>query len=219
MSGETYRITRPNTELTKLFAVQSLNINSASATLTAPWVMIGFTALRIQAVLNSGSWGSAELEVLHSLDATNWTVVPSSTVIDAEEMTDIIYLPCCMYATVRVKTVAGGAGVANIYGYADSSYAVQVAEDAGERLYTSVTSTYTTTASDRVILASGTFTITLVAAASATYKTLEIKNIGTGTVTVDANGSETIDASASAQTLSAKDAITLYSDGSGWWIL
>ena len=62
--------------------------------------------------------------------------------------------------------------------------------------YTAVTSTYTVLQADFVIDAtSGTFTVTLPTAAGITGKQFVIKNSGTGVITVDGNGTETIDGS------------------------
>ena len=84
------------------------------------------------------------------------------------------------------------------------------------------TANYTATTSDHTIICGAgneTFTVTLMAASGVTGFILNIKNIGTGTITVDANGSETIDG-ATTNSLSAQyDSITIQSDGTEWWIL
>lgn len=85
----------------------------------------------------------------------------------------------------------------------------------GERT-TSVTAAYTVKWSDDLVLASGTFTVTLPPAASVRGQRVAIKNIGTGTITVDGNGSETID---DATTVELLEDLTLdiVSDGTEWW--
>jgi len=83
----------------------------------------------------------------------------------------------------------------------------------------SKTSTYTITASDDVILCSGTFTVTLPTASGIAGTTYHIKNNGTGTLTIDGDGSETIDG-ATTQTITAQyDSIQVVSDGTGWAII
>lgn len=61
-----------------------------------------------------------------------------------------------------------------------------------------------------------TITITLMAVSTRT-KTLTLKNIGTGTTTIVPGGTATIDGLTTI-TLRKKDSMTLFSDGSNWWI-
>jgi hypothetical protein len=63
--------------------------------------------------------------------------------------------------------------------------------------------------------------ITLPTAASGQYRIYRIKKIdaAANTVTVDANGAETIDGAANTVLSSQYDAVTLQSDGTTWWIL
>jgi hypothetical protein len=79
-------------------------------------------------------------------------------------------------------------------------------------------SNYTMTDSDDVILGDGTITITLPLASSIT-KRLIIKNIGTGTVTIDGDGSETIDGSLTYDIFDQYHSLTLVSNGTGWFII
>ena len=84
----------------------------------------------------------------------------------------------------------------------------------------SKTTTYTAlTTDDTIIASSGTFTITLYAASGNSGRTLNIKNAGTGVITIDANASETIDG-ALTQTISARYTnLQLRCDGTNWHIL
>jgi len=60
--------------------------------------------------------------------------------------------------------------------------------------YVEVTSTYTVTSDDYAVEAtSGTFTINLPTAVGIKGKIYQIKNSGSGVITVDANGGQTID--------------------------
>ncbi len=72
---------------------------------------------------------------------------------------------------------------------------------------------------DTIECTSGSFTITLHAANDATrgYRILQIKNSGTGTITVDGNASETIDGQLTFS-LAPLDCITLKSNGAAWGI-
>lgn len=84
------------------------------------------------------------------------------------------------------------------------------------------TANYTVTASDDVIICGAgneTFTITLLAVASSANKVYHIKNVGTGTITVDGNGAETIDGGVTATLLNQFECISIICDGTEWWII
>jgi hypothetical protein len=68
-----------------------------------------------------------------------------------------------------------------------------------------------------IVLANGTFTATLPAAA--TGKIVMIKNIGTGTVTVVGNGGDTIDGAANYILYHRYETATVVSNGSNWFII
>jgi len=90
------------------------------------------------------------------------------------------------------------------------------------------TSDYTATIFDDVVLANGTLSINLYSAGGGTDETgniknegrrVIIKNIGTGTVTIDPSGSETIDGSATKLMSIQYSVIELVSDGVNWHII
>lgn len=89
----------------------------------------------------------------------------------------------------------------------------------GKVVTTSLTAATTLTASDDVVLASGTFTITLPIVASTAGKTYFIKNIGTGTITIDGASTETIDGETTITLSSQYDFVVITSDGSEWHII
>ena len=80
------------------------------------------------------------------------------------------------------------------------------------------TSTYTLLESDAVCLCTGTFTVTLPTAVGITGKTYYVKNISTGVITLDGDGTETIDGDAD-QEVREWDTIQVTSDGANWVIL
>ena len=84
------------------------------------------------------------------------------------------------------------------------------------------TANYTTTSSDHTIICGAgnqTFTVTLLPAADVKNIIYNIKNIGTGTITIDGNSAETIDG-ATTQVISIQyDSISIQSDGTEWWII
>lgn len=81
----------------------------------------------------------------------------------------------------------------------------------------SITGTYTAS-SKTIILANGTFSIYLPAAAGCVGRRYIVKNTGSGTITVDGNGIETIDTGTTAS-VAALAALRIVSDGTGWWML
>jgi len=81
--------------------------------------------------------------------------------------------------------------------------------------YRAVTGTYTITPTDYMLDCSGTFTITLPTAVGFTGEYV-IKNSGTGTVTLDATGSETIDGELMITIVSQWETRHVRSDGANW---
>lgn len=82
--------------------------------------------------------------------------------------------------------------------------------------YLPKTGTYTARKEDEIILANGTFTVNLYAAAANPGHTLLVKNIGTGNVTVTGNGAELIDGNNS-MVLLALQSTSVFNDGADWW--
>lgn len=88
----------------------------------------------------------------------------------------------------------------------------------GKLVFSSLTAAATLGANDEVVLCNGTFTVTLPPAAGSLGKIYVIKNIGSGTITIDANSSETID-NATTKVLYQYESKQVASDGSEWWII
>ena len=81
-----------------------------------------------------------------------------------------------------------------------------------------ITGTYTVLINDDIVIGDGTFTINLPPVASA-IKILFIKSkAGGGTITVDPDGSETIEGSAT-HALTSGTAITIVPSSTGWQII
>jgi hypothetical protein len=83
----------------------------------------------------------------------------------------------------------------------------------------SVGAAYSTTPTDQVVLANGTFTVTLYTAVGNAGRFIAIKNSGAGTITVGRTSAQTIDGTAASITLTAGQSRTLMSDGTGWRII
>ncbi len=81
------------------------------------------------------------------------------------------------------------------------------------------TAAYTLTSDDVVILCKGTFTITLPTAVGIEGKLYHVKNIGTGVITIDADGTETIDGGLTAVISTQYPNVAIISDNSNWHIL
>lgn len=89
---------------------------------------------------------------------------------------------------------------------------------------TTKTTTYTATADETVILASssgGPWTLTLPAAASFTNKDLLIKKTDSSlnAITIDGNGSETIDGATTTTLNTQYESVRIVCDGSNWFIM
>lgn len=76
----------------------------------------------------------------------------------------------------------------------------------------------TALSTDAILLCDGTLTVTLPTAATNTGRIYWIRNIGSGTVTVDGNGAEEVEGSATL-TLPLETGATITSDGTAWWII
>jgi len=88
----------------------------------------------------------------------------------------------------------------------------------------SITSAYTATAGDYTMLcdaSTGAFTVTLPLAKPNTNKVYVIKKTDSSAnaITIDGNGSETVENSLTASLSSQYDTKTIQSDGTEWWIL
>ena len=86
--------------------------------------------------------------------------------------------------------------------------------------YTARTTTYTAANTDYFIdCTSGTFTVNLFTAVGNTGRILIIKNSGTGTITVDPNGSQTIDGATTYSLATQYATVQIVSDGTNWKII
>ena len=87
------------------------------------------------------------------------------------------------------------------------------------RGYTAVSTTYAILATDYTVnCTSGTFTVTALTAVGITGQVFNVKNSGSGTITLATTGGQTIDGNATI-TLLQYDCCTIQSTGSNWVIL
>lgn len=90
--------------------------------------------------------------------------------------------------------------------------------------HTDVTAAYNLLAEDWLVLADatgGAFTVTLPPAASVRNRAYVVKRLNSGgnAVTLDGNGSETIDGATTLPLTAQYQVATVYSDGTEWWVL
>ena len=78
--------------------------------------------------------------------------------------------------------------------------------------------TYTATTTDDVILCTSTWTLSLYTSVGNTGKTLTVKNIGAGAITIDPNGAETIETLSSIDIGPGASAVLL-ADGANWEVI
>lgn len=91
---------------------------------------------------------------------------------------------------------------------------------AGTWAYVAVTTTYSVLTTDTVVdCTSGTFTVTLPTAVGVTGKIYDIKNSGSGVITVATTSSQTIDGGTTATMRRSQESITLISNGANWEIV
>jgi hypothetical protein len=83
---------------------------------------------------------------------------------------------------------------------------------------TSVTTTYNANVGDTIILANGTFTVTLPSPATCKNKRFAVKNTGAGTITV-AGITGNIDGAANIQLTVTMESVDLVSDGTDYWVI
>lgn len=90
------------------------------------------------------------------------------------------------------------------------------------RSITSKVATYTAVLSDfliKVDTTSGAANVNLFTAIGNNSKELIIKNMGTNNLTIDANGTETIDGSLTKILTNKYSAVNIFSDGANWVIV
>lgn len=85
--------------------------------------------------------------------------------------------------------------------------------------YKSISAAYTATVKDRVLLCTGTFTITLPLALRANGIVLTIKNLSTGTITIDGYDSETIDGATTKALSTQWSTARIICNGTSWFVI
>lgn len=123
---------------------------------------------------------------------------------------DAILGDASAYADIR-----GARLFAQIAGSTLTDVTVNGAATIGNRFQMAAPVTTYTAAAGQMVLANGTFTVTLPAATSGTV--VDVKNVGSGTITV-APAAGVIDGAASFALSAQYQSITVVADGTNWWI-
>lgn len=120
---------------------------------------------------------------------------------------------------VRVGDTATKASVdaASIFDTGNRVYSLSNPPPASGTLV-SVTNTYVLANGVGIVLANGTFTVTLPTAASSVSRIVDVKNTGTGTISVGTAGG-TIDGSVDLKLTQQYSSVTMVSDGTNWFII
>lgn len=92
----------------------SLDLNASGRQLPLAWLVAGVTRLSVQAVLSSGSWGTATVAIRGSVDGTTWTSIVTLTGVG---FSDSVIVEQYQFVQLEVTLVESAAGVASFSGY------------------------------------------------------------------------------------------------------
>lgn len=176
----------------------------------------GNTAARPASPSTGELYFNTQLEQLEYYDGASWTgykLVPTNGIVTAN-ITD---------ANVTADKLASDAVTTVKITDANVTRAKLAAGAVGTVNYTTKTGNYTATSDDDVIFCSGAaFTITLYAASGKTGRVLTIKKTDsslTNIITIDGDGTETIDGSLTTTLNTINETVVLVCDGTNWQIL
>lgn len=190
----------------------------------------GLAATGIAVRTGSNAWAQRSLVASTGLSVTNGDgVLGNPSVSPANDLAALEALASTGFAvrtgseTWAQRSITAGQNivVANGDGVAGSpSVALATSPDIqGLRVSTLTTAaTYNATANDYVILVSATATVNLPASATFDGQIYAIRNTGSGTVTIDPDGTEQIDGAAT-KTLAAGQFATIVCDGTQWFTI
>ena len=150
--------------------------------------------------------------------ATNLSVTTNATVGGTLNVTGSTTLGAVTTGAINASSVDADTG----NGSFGNVYSGGIVQMLGVNVkYRNISATYTATTSDDyfINITSGTFTLNLPTAATPYGQVYVIKNSGTGTVTVDPNGSQTIDGATTFTMNVQNGSITIIGDGSNWKIV
>jgi hypothetical protein len=207
------RATAQNLSVTNNISVTN-DINQGSGTANANWTILANNTSSGWAGRMVGEYATGQFYFQHRNNSPTFTTCFSLNANGGKGYTDFYdnaFIRGDGWLTVNGST-NNGVDKLRVIG--------SVSATGMQQAYLARTTTYTATTSDYFIdCTTGTFTVNLFTAVGNTGRILIIKNSGTGTITVDPNGSQTIDG-ATTQTLSTQwSRVHIISDGANWKII
>lgn len=176
----------------------------------------GNTAARPASPSTGELYFNTQLEQLEYYDGASWTgykLVPANGIVTTN-ITD---------ANVTADKLASNAVTTVKITDANVTRSKLAAGAVGTVAYATKTGNYTATTDDDVLFCSGAaFTVTLYAASGNTGRVLTIKKTDsslTNVITIDGNGTETIDGSLTTTLNTINETVVLVCDGTNWQIL
>ncbi|MFN5425576.1 MAG: hypothetical protein ACK5A2_09385 [Bacteroidota bacterium] len=161
---------------------------------------------------------SGSMNVSTLATTNNLSVTTNATVGGTLRVTGTTTLGTTNTGAINASSVDAGTG----NGSFGNVYSGGIVQMLGVNVkYRNISATYTATTSDDyfINITSGTFTLNLPTAATPYGQVYVIKNSGTGTITVDPNGSQTIDGATTFTMNVQNGSITIIGDGSNWKIV
>jgi len=161
---------------------------------------------------------SSRLDVSGTATATNLSVTTNATVGGTLNVNGTTTLGTTNTGAISASSVNAPSG-SGTFGNLYSNGIVQML---GVNVkYRNISATYTATTSDDyfINITTGTFTLNLPTAATPYGQVYVIKNSGTGTITVDPNGTQTIDGATTFTMNVQNGSITIIGDGTNWKIV
>jgi hypothetical protein len=147
--------------------------------------------------------------------APSWALIPALT---STYFTSLAFDAVNLTGTVAVARLGSGSPSSATFLLGDGSWVVPTISKIGYTVVSKV-ALYTAVTTDEVVLANGTFTVTLYTCVGNANRTIIVKNTGTGTITIDANAAETIDGALTFASSTQYQSLTLVCDGTSWSII
>jgi len=142
------------------------------------------------------------------ISAAEWNTMVSNVSYKTE--------PTINIANAIISVVSAQVDHDSLKNFASNEHFTEASIDFN-RAVTTKTAAYNPAVNRDIVLMNGTYTVTL-NGSPVLDDTVDVKNIGTGTVTIDGNGNN-IDNSATLVLYGQNESVSLVFDGSNWWII
>ena len=97
-----------------ILGAQTVDLNTSNAEMAGSWIVEQSNRLTIEAIIDSGTWGTATALVRGSIDNATWTLIQTLTGVGLYKGIDVTDY---RYIQIRVGTLEGGTGVGRFHGY------------------------------------------------------------------------------------------------------